>query len=192
MQAGYTDEVLRVVKVFETSRVKYMLTGAAAVAVFGVPRPSADIDVAVHDDRLRVLSLLKENGFKTSQAAEDRSNLFVFDSPSGMRVDVWFTTEVLWDVKAFDRRRRIKIRDQDVWLISPEELIARKLWRFRKERVATDLEDVRGMLSTLSELDMDYLEEICGVTRTLTLLRDLVSEARDLADAKRRNRHRAS
>jgi len=169
-------EMLRLVDVLERGGVRYMVTGAAAIAVYGVARPTSDVDVAVLGNRQEVIEVLGRHGYRLVLSSQSYEHLRVFESPGGMRVDIWFTPDIPWEVASFERRRRIQVGGQSVPFITPEDLIVRKLWRYRTQGGTQDVEDVRGILDVTKGLDMDYLRQMTRITRTSAILEEILRE----------------
>jgi hypothetical protein len=57
----------------------------------------------------------------------------------------------------FEHRRRIDIAGQTVDVVAPEDLILSKLDWMRQSSSDLQLRDVRNLLSTVSDLDWEYL-----------------------------------
>ncbi|HLF07375.1 MAG TPA: hypothetical protein VI893_09445, partial [Thermoplasmata archaeon] len=120
---------------------------------------------------------LRHAGYRTTPQAGPESHLLTAASPDGFRVDIWFTPDIAWDKGGYQRKRVTEIRGEKVNFVSPEELIARKLWRYRKEANHQDLEDVRVILAGSAKLDLEFLEVSLGAMRTWGLFQELLSEA---------------
>lgn len=180
MQAeNYIEEVKRLARILDESGIAYLTTGAAAVVIYGVPRTSMDIDIAVKGvERRRLVEVLERGGYRFNAESMKYEQLLEFESPAGTRIDIWLTPPIRWEEESFEHRKRHLIHGEPVYFISAEDLIVRKLWRYRRQRIPTDLEDVRGILATTTELDREYLDGMTRVTRTATLFRELVAEAR--------------
>jgi hypothetical protein len=98
----------------------------------------------------------------------------------GMRVDIWLTPDIPWEVASLQRRRRLTVHGKAVHFITPEDLVIRKLRRYRRERGAQDLEDVRGILEANNDLDVPYLRDLARVTRTVRILETLLKGDRPI------------
>jgi len=128
---NYSDALLRLVKALNETRIRYALTGAAAVGYYGVPRSSMDIDVVVGgsllNDKIRALVLaLSGNGFAVSRNNIERAvtgeevKFQAFDEKTGfLRVDFFLE-------KSFSRESS-RVGGLNVWFRTFEELVARKI-----------------------------------------------------------------
>ena len=189
MIGDFTLVVKRLARLLDGAGIPYMVTGAHAVTVFGVPRATTDVDVAVRTSRERVREALEGNGFALDESSVEYQDLLVFEAAEAIRVDVWFTTDAAGEAEAFGRRVRVDVEGDSLWFISPEDLLLRKLWRYRKEGSATDLEDARSILAVTTTLDTPYIERLAAVQRTLPLYQELVEQA-DAAAQRQRSTER--
>jgi hypothetical protein len=122
------------------------LGGAIALAAWGIPRATVDVDinVFVEDEAMDRLFDVLESVLQTSvnrqQAMhEHRENgLIVLRSSGGLRVDV-FTPSIEFSWEAAHTKQRQRILGADVWVLAPEALAVFKLMFFRSKDIA-DLE----------------------------------------------------
>jgi hypothetical protein len=174
------DALLRCVKEFKAADLPFMVVGALAVSVHGEPRTTGDIDLAVRldfDERGRVEDALRSLTDEPIEERKDRmGHRLVTDLPSGLMVEVFFVYgHPLYD-REYERRVVVEIRDVPTPLISPEDLILRKLVNTRIRR-GHDLKDAFGVAETQGErLDIGYLREHCAAHRVC----DYVDEIEEL------------
>lgn len=142
---GAAESAQRIAGALESAGVSYAIGGALALAVAGVPRGTADVDVNVFVpdsevpvviDVLRGLGI--EVDFPSAIARSERDGMFV-GRWDGMRIDV-FLPSIPFAHEA--ERTRIRITDAtgwSGWFLSAEAIAVFKLLFFRgKDRV--DLE----------------------------------------------------
>ncbi len=149
-------------ELLESRHIPYMIIGAMAVAIWGQPRATADVDFTVLTD---------PEGLESLGAEAERQG-FVIDrqwlewNPLQREFRMRLTSgEVLIDVSrprdrhdetALDRRRALEVEGRSVWFVSAEDLIIMKLKAGRPR----DFEDVVSVLSRHREmLDMRYMED---------------------------------
>jgi hypothetical protein len=128
---SYSDALHRLVKALNETRIRYAVTGAAAVGYYGIPRTSMDIDVVITGNlavaQLEALaSALSRNGFAVNKdeirraAAGGEVKFQAFDDKTGfLRVDVFLE-------KSFGRVAD-RIDGLRVWFRTFEELVAKKI-----------------------------------------------------------------
>ena len=145
---NYSDAIHRLVKALNETRIRYALTGAAAVGYHGIPRTSVDIDVVMKgnlsDPQIEALaSALSRNGFAAnkeeirSAVTGDEVKFQAFDDKTGfLRVDMFLEKSF---GRVADRIDRLRI-----WFRTFEELVAKKIQH-------DDLEEVKTLLQRRGE-----------------------------------------
>ena len=130
-RGSYSDALLRLVKALNKTRIRYALTGAAAVGYYGIPRASMDIDVVISGDlsdadvEVLTKALLRKgfaiNGDDIRRAvAGDEVKFQAFDDKTGfLRVDVFLE-------RSFGRVPD-RIDGLRVWFRTFEDLVAKKV-----------------------------------------------------------------
>lgn len=108
-----------------------MVVGALAVSAYGFPRASDDIDIVIHlpfTQRARVAGVVRGLGVETIEEAKDEfGQRLVFEAIPGLKVELFFTPpNVVYD-REYARRRTLGLHGEQVPLISPEDLVLRKL-----------------------------------------------------------------
>lgn len=156
---GAAEASQRIADLFEREQVSYAIGGALALAVAGVPRGTADVDVNVfiEDEELpRVLTLLETLGMvvdrDASIARARRDGMFIARW-DGMRIDV-FLPSIPFSREA--ERTRTRIHDGtgwSGWFLSPEALTVFKLLFFRGK----DLVDLERLVAVRPDLDRAYV-----------------------------------
>lgn len=164
--------------------VRWYLFGAQAVAVWGRPRLTADVDVTAELGSLPVRALVaaaRDLGFSPREkhievvARELRVVPLEFGDPA-IPVDVVLSGPGLEET-FLERARLVRIGAQKVPVISPEDLVVAKLIAGRPK----DREDVRGILAERGgDLDTPYIrallsqvEEALGRSDLVPLLEEL-------------------
>ena len=119
-------------KLLDRHGVDYLLIGGYAVAYYGYPRPTADMDIwiAIHpDNALRITEALREFGFNTPDLNEqlflESGNIIRMGHPP-MRLEILTRISGVEFGQAFERRTIDKIDGQAVNLISLNDLKVNK------------------------------------------------------------------
>jgi hypothetical protein len=127
----YSDALHRLVKALNETRIRYAVTGAAAVGYYGIPRTSMDIDVVITGNLSvaqidALASALSRNGFAVNKDEIRRAvtggevKFQAFDDKTGfLRVDMFLA-------KSFGRVAD-RIDGLRVWFRTFEELVAKKI-----------------------------------------------------------------
>lgn len=176
------QDLIRVTEELEKQDLPYMVVGAFAVMAHGYPRTTADIDIAVaasFEHRTELGASLERLGFG---AFEDRQDEFgmriVGRRPGGLPVEVFFVPSTPLRDREFSRRVRAQVGPSSFRVISPEDLLLRKLVNTRIRR-GVDFDDAISVLATQgSRIDMAYLHRHCAVHRVCRLLDQAVAAAK--------------
>ena len=158
-ERGAAEAAQRIADALEAAGLPYAIGGALALALAGVPRGTADVDVNVFvaDDRIGdVVLALQGLGIEVDPAAAlaraRRDGMFV-GRWDRMRIDV-FLPSIPFAHEA--SRTRIRITDDtgwSGWFLSAEALAVFKLLFFRGK----DVVDLERLVAVRPELDREYV-----------------------------------
>jgi hypothetical protein len=143
----------------EAANLPYAIGGALALAIAGVPRGTADVDINVFvgEERLdEVIGALASLGVEINRpdaaARASRDGMFI-GRWDGMRIDV-FLPSIPFALEA--QKTRIRIVDDSGWsgwFLSAEAVCVFKLLFFRGK----DLVDLERLVAVRPELDSGYV-----------------------------------
>lgn len=149
----------RIATALEDANVSYAIGGALALAVAGVPRGTADVDVNVFVDEgslSAAIDVLARVGITIDHAEARRQarteGMFV-GRWDGMRIDV-FVPSIPFSREA--EATRVRITDASGWsgwFLSAEVICVFKLLFFRGK----DVVDLERLVAVRSELDRGYV-----------------------------------
>jgi hypothetical protein len=101
------------------------------------------------------------------RAVRDQAMFNIIHSAFVVKVDCVVRKDTEYRRTEFARRRAVSIAGQQVYIVSPEDLILSKLDWARDSRSQLQLDDVRNLLRTVEGLDREYLTrwaEALGLT----------------------------
>ncbi len=134
---------------FNAHNVEFMIVGGYALAFYGAPRYTGDIDIYVKPDSInasRVMKALADFGFKSAGLTAsdfDKPEKVVQLGVPPVRIDIVTSlTGITWD-DAFSGRESGKYADISVYYIGRKEFIANKRAINRKKDLA-DIEALGG------------------------------------------------
>lgn len=160
--------------------VPYMVTGSMAVNYYAVPRMTRDIDVVVElsgGDADRLCEAFEGDFYvdrdAVRRAVEERGLFNLIHGASVVKVDFVVRKESEYRRVEFSRRRRIRVEDQELSAVAPEDLIVSKLDWVRETGSEVQLADVRNLLACVPSLDEAYLAHWTGRLGLDTLYREL-------------------
>jgi hypothetical protein len=148
----------------EVARVPYMLTGSFAMAYYGKPRMTRDLDIVVSmNDRhvVPVVSLLSPDFYidadsvRSAVASQRLFNLMHLST--GIKVDLIVKKDSEYRHVEFERRRQVRIGDISTWIVSCEDLILSKLEWARESGSELQRRDVKSLLHL--SMDRAYLQD---------------------------------
>ncbi len=180
---GLTAALRDFASLFERLQASYVLMGGFAVRVYGIPRPTYDVDFTIAIARERLPELyraISESGYTVPEPYESgwvdqiagmplvKARLF-FEG-STIDIDI-FLAESAFQDQLLARRKRQQLDDMPVWLVSPEDLILLKLIASRPR----DLVDIDDVLFIQGSLDEDYMRRWAERLHVLAELEDALA-----------------
>jgi hypothetical protein len=159
------DALRNLVGLFDRLGAPYLVMGGMAVRIYGIPRPTQDLDftLAIEADRLvELFAALGDLGYAVPEpywtgwvdrvagmpVVKARLDL----KGRGIDIDI-FLVESRFQQELIARRRRQQIDHLLVWLVSAEDLILLKLLAHRPR----DMADIGDILFTQGQLDEAYM-----------------------------------
>jgi predicted nucleotidyltransferase len=162
-----TRTLREITSLFDQMGLTYAVMGGMAVRVYGIPRPTYDIDFTVAIDRGRLPDLYAavaalgytvpeahQGGWVDQVAGLPLIRLRLYLEGRGVDVDL-FLCESPFQNALLARRRLEQIDGLRVWFVSPEDLILLKLLAHRPR----DMADIGDILFTQGQLDEAYLRQ---------------------------------
>lgn len=181
---NFRELLVKVAKILSELNIPYAITGGYAVSIWGKPRSTFDIDVvielfepkikALHDafGKISEMSYIDEG--MMIQAFEREGEFNFIDSVSGIKVDFWVAGKDKISQLELKRRIPIKVADQKVHFISPEDLILSKLRWHKKSKSTRQLEDIESILTIQGKkLDLRYIRKWAKIQSTTKTLESL-------------------
>jgi len=162
--------LLKIILILDRLNLDYFVTGGFAVSVWGRPRATFDIDIVIElvepdaKDLMKALREIFKAGYIDEDAMKEaikyQKEFNFIDSESGSKIDFWIKKDDELTVQKFKRRKLEKIQGQNVYFVSPEDLILSKLEWYQKSGSTRQLEDIESVLKISGDkLDMNYLNK---------------------------------
>jgi hypothetical protein len=158
-------DVLKIVAAgFDSLNVPYMLTGSVAAGWYAQPRMTRDIDIVAVVYPLHAGPLVETFGGAFECDADTIRSAIEAGRPFNLihrtalqKVDVIVRNDSDYELEKFDRRARMDVEGQAVWIIAPEDLILSKLVWVKQTRSELQLRDVRNIIAVQATLDWPYI-----------------------------------
>jgi len=176
------DLIALFVAPLETAGIPYLVSGAVATAIYGEPRNTLDIDLAVFPDPSQINifpQLFPEADFYLPPTdviivecrRTTRGHFNIIHHATGLKADIYPSQNHPYLQWAMQHKQRVETPAGQVSLAPPEYVILHKLEFFREGAHQKHLRDIAGVINQ-SPLDMAFL-----ATATATLRLELEWQA---------------
>jgi len=147
---------------FEKLGIQYMLTDSLAMAYYVQPRMTRDIDLVVEilPGMIEKIEQLFEADYYLSvdsikDAVENKLIFNLIHNKSSVKVDCIVRKNEQYRAVEFERRKKIKITDFHIYIVSKEDLIISKLYWIKEGDSELQKLDVKSLLN--SGFNEEYL-----------------------------------
>jgi len=177
--------LIEVAKILQKLKIPYIVTGGIAVLVWGRPRFTADIDIVVELKSESIDSLtssllslgkasyIDKNMIKDALKHESEFNFI--HGATGIKVDFWILKKESFELSRIKRKVSKRILGQNVYFISPEDLILSKLKWYQQTDSSRHIEDAESVLKISGKkLDMSYLKQWAKKLKVSEILNKLI------------------
>jgi hypothetical protein len=175
------DDQLEFVKVIasrlDSVGIAYMMTGSMAMAIYSIPRMTRVIDLVVElepADDDKIVNLFSEDCYidrdNVRQAVDKRSMFNIIHNEWVIKANFIIRKNEEYRREEFYRKQKIVIEDMTIFVVSVEDLILSKLVWGKESQSDLQLGDVRQMISTVLELDWEYMKKwatVLGIDQLL-------------------------
>ena len=162
----------------DSAGIAYMMTGSMAMAIYSTPRMTRDIDLVVEltpVDIDKIVHLFSEDCYidrdNVKEAVNAGSMFNIIHNEWVIKADFIIRKNEAYRREEFFRRQKIFIENTALFVVSVEDLILSKLAWGKESQSDLQVRDVRQMISTVLELDWEYLNKWAGVLGVDRLLR---------------------
>jgi hypothetical protein len=174
-------EVLRVVSErLEEALIPFMLTGSFAMAYYGKPRMTRDLDIVValgEDDVRGIVATLSPDFYidaDSVRAAVTSQRLFnLMHLATSIKVDLIVRKSSEYRQVEFARRQPVQMHGVKTWIVSREDLILSKLVWAKDSGSELQLRDVKALID--ETMDRPYLDRWAVRLGVADALKGLVS-----------------
>jgi hypothetical protein len=169
-------EVLKTISQrLEAAHIPFMLTGSFAMAYYGQPRMTRDLDLVVamvEEDVHEIVARLSPDFYVDAddiRSAILSQRLFnLMHNATGIKVDLIVRKSAEYRQVEFARRQPVEMSGVKTWIVSREDLILSKLVWAKETNSELQRRDVRNLLDdTVDRKYLDHWAHKIGVTHIL-------------------------
>jgi len=167
----------RLVGLFEDKNIPYMIIGGYALPFYGRIRTTIDLDLAVgirtEEELTQFHDWLRLIDFEATVYSPLNPVIVVLDQKEKVEIELWLKPDgIVFDDETLRRRRKVKMNNIEVWIVSPEDFIVNKL--ARPDRGVNDEQDVKSVLVRQEgKLDEEYLNKRANEAGVSTILKHI-------------------
>lgn len=165
----------KVVVLLENKNIEYMLSGSIALNNYSIPRMTMDIDLVIELNENNVNDFLEifTQGYylnkDTVKTEIKRNGMFnAIDFETGFKIDFILRKNTDFRRLEFSRKKRAKIADFEVWIVSLEDLIISKIEWIQILQSDKQITDIQNLLKN-PKIDIDYVKNWCNKLNLKTL-----------------------
>ena len=162
-----TEEIEILKKVcfkLEAAKIPYMLTGSFAANFYAIPRMTRDIDIVIeilNSDLEKFFQVFKGEFYvdreDVLEAVEHEGMFNIIHNNTVFKVDFIIRKDTTYRVIEFQRRNLVKLGENEIWIVSPEDLIISKLCWAQDSLSQMQINDVKNLIKSLKNLDKAYM-----------------------------------
>lgn len=168
----------------DSANLQYMVTGSMAFAFYATPRMTRDIDIIIElsDADINQLIPLFQPGFYFDKesivyAIRHRSMFNIIHEQTIIKLDFIVRKNDIYRETEFSRRRAHELNEQIVYLVTPEDLILSKLVWAQDSQSELQMRDIKQLLNSRKELDVEYLKKWASYLNVSELLMEAKENA---------------
>jgi hypothetical protein len=183
-----TEAVLDVIAALEDCGVPYVLVGSYATNAYGIPRSTQDADFVIEPGETSISELARRIAPsiridpQMSLEAVTMSRRYVAEVVGiPFKIELFLLEDDPHSQSLFRHRRPVSVRDRQVWLPTPEDVIVTKLhWALRANR-SKDRDDARDVIAVQGDqIDWNYVHRWCEQHGTRALLDEIRASIRPI------------
>lgn len=148
------------------AKIDYMLSGSTALSFYGKPRMTRDIDIVIVIPPGEVDCFVKlfEQDFyidrdMAADAIKNQSMFNIIHLETVIKIDFIIRKNQEYRILEFNNRKKMKLEDQEISVVSVEDLIISKLYWAKDSFSEMQIKDIVNLMEL--DFDMDYVKKWC-------------------------------
>jgi hypothetical protein len=143
-----------------------MISGSIALNIYSIPRMTRDIDMVIELEEDKVdefLTLFPDSYYNKNTIIDEirKQGIFnIIDNKTGFKIDFIIRKNTDYYKNAFNRKKRIKEFDTELWVIQIDDLIIAKIFWIQQFQSDVHIQDIQNLLLN-PEINLSYIKEWC-------------------------------
>mgnify|MGYP006280820681 FL=1 len=172
--------LLDVVRKLSTLNIDYMLTGSLALNYYAKPRMTRDIDIIIKmlfSDINRLVKVFNDKYYiekkSIKEALERKSSFNIIHNTKIIKIDLLILKNTNYRKTEFKRKKKIKIMNENINIVSKEDLIISKLYWSVDSKSEKQRQDILNLLAT--GLDKKYLQKWLRELQLIAFFKEFIN-----------------
>jgi len=173
-------EILKdVVNKLNAANINYMLSGSIAMNYYSQPRMTRDIDIVIEIEDAKLFYELFKNEYYINlnaviDAVSKQDSFNIIHLEELVKIDFIVRKNSEYRKKEFERKISINLGEQELFIVTIEDLILSKLHWAKESKSEIQINDVRKLLT--EKVDLDYILKWAEKLEILNDLKKLLNE----------------
>jgi len=181
-----------VVENLQKAGIAYVICGSIAASFYGVERSTQDADIIIDPTEEQLANFLKLLGdayYVSSdavfEALKQRTMFNIIDVENAWKADLIIRKKTDFYTEEFHRKRKEKLLGEDLYILSPEDIILSKLEWAKNNQSEQQFRDALGVAVTQwANLELAYLHKWAEQLQIKSSLEQLLEQAKRLLESK--------
>ena len=163
------------------AEIDYMISGSVALTFYGKPRMTRDIDIVIMiplEEVDKFVTLFEQDFYidrdMAADAIKNQSMFNIIHLETVIKIDFIIRKNQEYRILEFNKRKKMKLEDREVWVVSLEDLIISKLYWAKDSFSEMQIKDIVSLIDL--DFDMKYVEEWCARLGLDLILRRVLDE----------------
>jgi hypothetical protein len=158
-------DVLKIVcRRLSDSKIEYMISGSVALSFYAEPRMTRDIDIVININAQDIDKMMRlfENDFYINQemlenAVQNQTMFNIINLEALIKIDFIIRKNEIYRIEEFKNRKKIKLHDDEIYIVSKEDLIISKLYWAKDSYSEIQLRDIKKLIRT--DFNLEYVKK---------------------------------
>ncbi len=163
------------------NNIAYMISGSVAMNFYTIPRMTRDIDIVIlidNNDIDKIFAIFKDDYYIDKDMIKDAvKNLSIFNIihlKEVIKIDFIIRKDDEYRILEFNNRKKIKIDNNDVYIVSLEDLIISKLFWEKDSFSEVQTRDIKNLVK--NDYNVEYVKKWCANLNILNLFNRILNE----------------